>query len=317
MGRYLARRLIQAVPVLFIVSLITFFVMHLMPGGPLAAYMNSPGLTAEGLARLKHYFGLDRPLYVQYLSWLGELVKGNLGTSFVNGQPVLGRILERIPATLALMLPSFLLSVILAVPIGVVGAVRKYSWIDYLLTIFAYFGIAMPTFWFGIMLVIFFAVRLGWLPAQGWLTPGMGFSWTDLLRHLILPMTVLALYSVASWSRYLRSSLLETLGKDFVRTARAKGLAEATVVLRHALRNALIPLVTVLAMDMPTLFSGALITETVFAWPGMGNLFYVSLTKRDYPVLMGILVFVSFLVVVFNLLADVLYGLLDPRIQYE
>ncbi|MCL4425886.1 MAG: ABC transporter permease [Firmicutes bacterium] len=316
MRNYLARRLLQAIPVLLGISLLLFLIMHALPGGPMAMYLNNPNITPEQIARMKHAYGLDRPLYVQYVSWLSDLVQGNLGKSFADGRPVLDRILERFLATLELMGASYFVAMVLAIPLGVLASLRQYSLADILTTVLAYLGISMPTFWFGIVLIMVFSSWLHWFPSGGRITQGGGGP-LDVLNHLVLPTTVLALYSVATWSRYVRSSMLEVLRSDYVRTARAKGLSERIVIYKHALRNALVPVVTVLALDAGYLFSGALITETIFAWPGMGRLFWDSVLKRDYPLLMGILMIASILVVALNLLADLIYVLLDPRIQYN
>lgn len=316
MRNYLARRMLQAIPVLLGISLLLFLIMHALPGGPMAMYLNNPNITPEQIARMKHAYGLDRPFHVQYVSWLLDLVQGNLGKSFADGRPVLDRILERFPATLELMGASYFVALVLAIPLGVLASLRQYSLADILTTVLAYLGISMPTFWFGIVLIMVFSSWLHWFPSGGRITQGAGGP-LDVLSHLVLPTTVLALYSVATWSRYVRSSMLEVLRSDYVRTARAKGLSERIVIYKHALRNALVPVVTVLALDAGYLFSGALITETIFAWPGMGRLFWDSVLKRDYPLLMGILMIASILVVALNLLADLIYVLLDPRIQYN
>jgi peptide/nickel transport system permease protein len=243
-------------------------------------------------------------------------VRGDLGVSFSTTRPVTEMITERLPATLELMGAAFLLAAMLAFGLGVLSAVRQYSWFDHLGTGVSFVGIAMPVFWFALILQLVFGVWLGWLPVAGTETVGAS-SLGDHLRHLILPAFVLSFRYVAGWSRYLRSSMLDTLRLDFVRTARAKGLSEGVVVWGHALRNALIPVVSVMALNLAGLFSGAVITETIFAWPGIGRMFVQAMFSRDYPLLMGILMLGSTMVVIFNLLADVVYGLLDPRVRLD
>jgi len=282
----------------------------------MAMYLHSPNITPEQVERMKHAYGLDLPVHIRYFRWLGDVSHGDLGKSFANGRPVLERIFQRLPATVELMGASYLVAVVIAIPLGVIAAVRQYSLLDYFTTVLAYLGISMPTFWFAIILIMVFSAELHLLPSGGRVSMGGGGT-ADVIRHLIMPTIVLALYSVAAWSRFMRSSMLEVIRSDYILTARAKGLHGRVVLYKHALRNALIPVVTVMALDGAYLFSGALITETVFAWPGMGRLFWDSVLKRDYPVLMGILMIASFCIIVLNLVADVLYALLDPRIQYS
>jgi len=313
---YLILRMFQSLPILFGISLILFFLMNSLPGGPMAMYLHSPNITPEQVERMKHAYGLDLPVHIRYFRWLGDVSHGDLGKSFANGRPVLERIFQRLPATVELMGASYLVAVVIAIPLGVIAAVRQYSLLDYFTTVLAYLGISMPTFWFAIILIMVFSAELHLLPSGGRVSMGGGGT-ADVIRHLIMPTIVLALYSVAAWSRFMRSSMLEVIRSDYILTARAKGLHGRVVLYKHALRNALIPVVTVMALDGAYLFSGALITETVFAWPGMGRLFWDSVLKRDYPVLMGILMIASFCIIVLNLVADVLYALLDPRIQYS
>lgn len=317
MGRYIARRLVQMIPLFLGISLIIFLVIQAAPGGPEMALLSTgrfvdPAILEAYRARL----GLDQPLPVQYVRWLGAALSGDLGYSYTSAQPVLQLILQRLPATVQLMLTAFTLAAVIALPLGVYSAVRKYSLVDYLGTTFSFLGISMPVFWFGLILQLVFAVWLGWLPSSGRETVGATGAW-DQLRHLVLPAVVLSLRYIAGWSRYMRSSFLGVVNSDFVRTARAKGLHERAVMLVHALKNAAIPVVSIMALDLAGLFSGAVITETIFAWPGIGRLFVQAMFDRDYPLLMGILMMGSMMVVLFNLIADMLYGLLDPRISYE
>jgi len=314
---YVARRLLLSIPLLFGITAIIFFLAHHLPGGPLAMYLNTASVTAEQLQHLTVQLGLDKPVYVQYVEWLGRAVHGDFGRSFADGRPVLAVIFERLPATLELMGASFALSAILAFAVGITSALRRDSLFDYAVTVISYAGMSMPIFWLGILAIMLFGANLHWLPTAGMGTAGQPYSLSDNMRHLILPMCVLAAFTLAQESRYVRASMLDVVGQDYIRTARAKGLAERTVILKHALRNALIPVVTVMTLDAAYLLSGALVTETVFAWPGMGRLFYDSLREGNYPVVVGIAVMVSVLVVLLNIVADVLYGVLDPRIKYH
>ncbi|MBA3415727.1 MAG: ABC transporter permease [Chloroflexia bacterium] len=323
MGHYVLRRSLQAIPLLVGISLIAFVLLQMTPGGPLAM-SESPGrsgrATAEQLERLRNRYGLDDPLHVQYLNWAGDLVRGDWGISFNTGRPVLALIGERLPTTLLLTGLAFGVTLLLAFPIGILAATRRYSVFDYLSTGVAFLGIAVPSFWLALMLLYVFTYTLGWLPSVGLTDPRQDYEgaagvW-DRVRHLLMPVTVLALASTAGLTRYVRAAMLDAVGQDFVRTARSKGLRERAVVVGHALKNAAIPIVTVLALEVPDLFIGAVITESVFAIAGMGRLFVESANLRDYPVLMGILMLASLLVIAANLIADVAYGLLDPRISY-
>lgn len=317
MARYILRRLLQAIPLLLLVSVISFIIMQLAPGGPMAVYLMNPKVTAADIARLEHLYGLDQPLYVQYIKWLWAMLHGNLGFSYKTGQPVLAMILSRLPNTIELMFVAFVLAVVVAIPAGIFSAVRRYTAADHAVTVFTFLGFAIPSFWFGLMLQLLFAVQLGWLPSAGMMTIGEPFSLLDRIRHLIMPAFMLGLLSMAGWTRYMRSSMLDVLHEDYIRTARAKGLPERVVHWKHAVRNSLIPVITIMGLEIPSWFSGAVITETVFAWPGMGRLYLDSVFSRDYPVLMGAVMLTTVMVVVGNLVADVLYGVLDPRIRYE
>ena len=317
MTSYIARRTLQMIPLLLGITVVLFGVIQAAPGGPEAALLESdrfidPAVIEAYRVRL----GVDRPVPVQYVRWLGAALRGDLGISFSTTRPVSEMIVERLPATLELMGASFVLAAVLAFGLGIFSAVRQYSWFDYIGTGMSFVGIAMPVFWFALILQLVFAVWLRWLPVAGTETVGAS-SLGDHLLHLVLPSIVLSLRYVAGWSRYLRSSMLVVLRSDFVRTARAKGLSERTVVGGHALRNAMIPVISVMALNLSGLFSGAVITETIFAWPGIGRMFVQAMFSRDYPLLMGILLLGSTMVVVFNLLADILYAVLDPRIRYE
>jgi len=317
MGTYIVRRSLQALPLLLGVAILTFVLIQYLPGGPLTLIARSPHATPAQIANIAHNLGLDQPGYIQFFHWLGGILHGDWGTSYNDNRPVLTDIGDRLPATLVLMGSGFLISLTLAVAIGVLSAVWRYSPFDYLSTFFSFFGLSMPVFWFGLMLQLIFAYHLGWLPAADAYDERIGPSLLSGLHHIILPAITLGITSIAGWSRYLRSSLIETIGMDYVRTARAKGLGRGAVIWRHAVRNALIPLVTVIALDVPGYFTGAVVVEVIYSWPGMGRLFFDSLGSRDYPVQLGLLVISAFLIVLGNLIADLAYGLLDPRITYR
>jgi peptide/nickel transport system permease protein len=327
MLNYTIRRLLQAIPLMVIISVILFAILHYMPGGPLAPYMQNPHITAADIARLKHNFGLDRPVYVQYLSWLGKYVTGDWGWSTMNSTPAKEAILERLPATLELMGVSYAVAIALGLIFGIVAAVKPYSAIDYFVTTFAFFGFSMPIFWFALMLQMIFAVKGIHLQALGYAfdynTPSAGMTSTegggflDRIQHLILPVMALTLLQLATWSRFTRASMQEVLHTEYMRTAAAKGLPFMRILLKHGLKNALMPVVTVTALALPGLFGGAIVTETIFAWPGMGRLFITALQQQDFSLLMAYLVLSSVLVVFFNLLADLAYGWLDPRVKYD
>jgi len=314
---YVTRRLLQMIPLVLGITIVLFAVIQAAPGGPEGALLQSGRfIDPSVIEAYRHRLGVDRPVPVQYVRWLGSALRGDLGISFSTTRPVTEMILERLPATVELMGVSFALAAVLAFFVGILSALRQYSVFDHLGTGLSFLGIAMPVFWFALIVQLVFAVELGWLPVSGTETVG-ATSLGDRLLHLVLPAVVLSLRYVAGWSRYLRSSLLGSLRAPYVRTARAKGLDEVTVVGVHALRNALIPVVSIMALDLSGLFSGAVITETVFAWPGVGRLFVQAMFARDYPLLMGILLLGSVMVVLFNLVADLVYGILDPRIRYE
>jgi len=283
----------------------------------MAGYLMNPRVTPADVARLEEAWGLDQPLMTQYIKWLSSMLAGDWGWSYRTGLPVLEMIMQRLPQTLQLMVTSYVLAAIVAIPLGIFSAVYRYSIFDYCATVFAFMGVAIPSFWFAVMMQLVFSVRLGWLPSAGMATIGLEYSLVDRLSHMIMPVFVLALINMASWSRYMRSSMLEVVGQDYVRTAMAKGLSHRAVIYKHALKNALIPVATIMGLDLPVFFGGAALTETIFAWPGMGQLFVDSVFSRDYPILMGVLMLTAVLVVLGNLLADLTYGLLDPRIHYD
>jgi peptide/nickel transport system permease protein len=312
--RYAVRRLGQSIILLVLVSMIGFAVLHLAPGGPLAQFAMSPGMSVAQMQRIAHQMGLDQPLPIQYGVWAGHILVGDWGRSYRDNQPVLTIIASHLGATLELMITATLIAIFLGTWVGVLGAIRRYSLADYLATIGAMIALSIPTFWFGLVVIYIFAVRLAWLPAGNIATAGTD-ALPDRAIHRILPSVVLALVTIATWSRYMRASMLEVISQDYVRTARAKGLSRGRVLVHHALRNALLPMITVAGLQLPTLLGGALVTETVFTWPGMGRLFLDSLGYRDYPMVMGLLMFTAVLVLLGNFLADMLYLVADPRIR--
>lgn len=312
------------VPLLIGITIICFAVIHLAPGSPtdLQTQMN-PRASAEVKERLRALYELDKPLHEQYLSWLKKLVVLDLGNSFSpDGRPVADKILERIPITIIINALSLGLIIVVALPVGVASAVRRNSLFDKITTVLVFIGFAMPTFWLALLLMILFGIHLGWLPISGirslnyeYLPPFSAFA--DLVKHLILPVFLSAFGGIAGFSRYIRANMLEVIRQDYITTARAKGLSERTVIYKHALRNALLPVITILGLSVPGLIGGSVIFETIFAIPGMGQLFYMSVMSRDYPVIMGILVIGAVLTLVANLLADVCYALADPRIRVQ
>ncbi|WP_151754973.1 ABC transporter permease [Dictyobacter vulcani] len=320
MGQYLIRRLLQAIPLLILTSILMFLLIHAIPGGPDAVYDN-PNMDQAGRQALRASFGLNDPLPVQYFKWVGNALHGNFGTSLYTSQPVSEVLTQRFPATLELFLSAFVLSLIMTVILGTVSAAYQGKALDYTLTSLAYFGISMPIFLLGLLMQDVFASSLNWLPPSGTATLGYTFSpfnaFLDHLMHLVMPMIVLAVTFTARWSRYLRTSMIDVTRQDYMRTGRAKGVTPSRLLLQHALRNAVIPLITIVAIDFGSVAGGAAITEGVFAWPGMGQLFIDSLNRRDYPVLLTSLLLSAVFVILFNLLADVLYGVMDPRIRYS
>ncbi len=323
MLEYIARRLLFMIPLLLGITIITFVIVHLSPGGPADMLTGlSPKVSAEAKARLHSLYGLDKPFHVQYWLWLSRLVRFDFGRSFKDGRLVIIKILERLPATLLLNVLSLLLIFFIALPIGIISAVRQDSFFDKGMTVFVFLGFSVPAFWLALLLMVLFGVVLGWLPISGMHSVNFpyfsfwGKLW-DIIKHLILPVFVSAFGGLAYLSRYSRTSMLEVLRQDYIRTARAKGLSEKKVIYRHALRNALIPIVTLLGLSLPALIGGGFIFETIFAWPGMGRLGYQAIMARDYPVIMGVGVIAALLTLLGNLIADITYAFIDPRIRYR
>lgn len=305
------------------ISLISFSVIHLAPGEPVEMQVAmNPKVSKESRERLRKLYGLDKPLHEQYFSWVGKLARFDLGRSFSSdSRPVVEKIKERLPVTLSLNIIALLLEFGLAIPIGIMAATHRDSWLDKGLTIFVFIGFAVPTFWLALLLMYFFGVKLNWLPISGLHTLGsesygtLHYLW-DMAKHLVMPIMVASFGSLAGLSRYMRSSMLNVIGQDYITTARAKGLSERVVIYKHALRNALLPLITLLGFSIPGLIGGSVIFESIYSIPGMGQLFYQSVMSRDYPVVMGILVIGAFLTLIGNLIADVCYAVADPRIRH-
>lgn len=320
MLRYTIKRLLQSLPILFGITLLTFMIMQLAPGNPMQTMIN-PKISATEMQRAQSNLGFDKPMIVQYWNWLKEILQGNLGYTIKTGQPVGKLILERLPATLLLTGSAFVLSFVIGVPLGVYSATHRYKTPDYILTVISFIGISIPSFFFGLGMIFIFALKLGWFPTSGMSTigsrlTGMALFW-DQLKHLTMPALVLALPTIAVVMRFTRSSLHEVLESDFIRTAEAKGLQRRTIIFKHALRNALIPVITIFGLSIPFLFGGAYITESIFNWPGMGSLGISAITGREYPIIMALNLFTSTLVLCGNLIADILYAWADPRIRYS
>ena len=316
MKRYLGHRLLLLVPVLAGVSLVVFMVLHLSPGDPAEIMLGSQA-TQEDLTRLRAELGLNEPLHVQYVRWLGHVVRGDLGRSLWMKRPVLPEVLQRLRATLILTATALVLSTLTGIALGVLSAARPHSLLDRLSAVASLFGASMPVFWLGIVLMVVFSLWLRWLPASGMYAPYGGGDLGDMLAHLVLPAVTLAAASTTIIARLTRSTMLEVLGQDYVRTARAKGVREAVVVVRHGLKNALIPIVTVVGVQAGYLLGGAVLTETVFAWPGVGTLMVQGILARDFPLVQGCVLVVALSFVLVNLAVDLLYAWLDPRIRYE
>jgi peptide/nickel transport system permease protein len=303
---------------------VLFTILQLAPGGPLTPYLQNPHLTEADIVRLKHNLGMDQPGYVQYFRWLWRVLGGDFGWSTSQSESVTTAILERMPATLELMGISLIFSLVIGVFAGIISAVKQYSWVDYLVTTFAFFGQSMPVFWFALMVQLLFAVNgipvgFGYklqLPSAS-ISTDDNFVLGDRIEHLILPVLVLSLLLIATWSRFMRSSMLEVINSDYMRTAAAKGVSRTAIIMKHGFKNALIPLVTIVALSLPSLVAGAVVTEQIFAWPGMGRLFLNALGQFDFALLMGYMMMVAALVVICNLVADIAYALLDPRVKYS
>lgn len=325
MTTYILRRILQAIPIMLLLSIFLFGIVRLMPGGPLAQAERNPNVTPEQIALLRARLGLDQPLPVQYVKWIKAFVfEGDWGYSIKFRRPVADMIAERVPATLLLFGVGFAIMLLFAIPIGVYSAIKPYSFFDNLITTFSFAGQSVPVYWLGLILIVIFYLNVHspfgdgpMFPSGGMYTVGKEGNLPDLIWHLVLPVAAMTFSWIAWYSRFLRSSMRDTLNEDYIRTARAKGLPLRTVHFRHALRNALLPLVTLIALDLPTVFGGAVFIETIFAWPGMGRLFWDAAKGRDYPILLAVMMIYAALTLLFNLIADIFYGFLDPRIRYD
>ncbi len=317
MYSYLFRRLLQTIPVMFGVSIVAFLIIHLAPGDPVLMLLPQEA-TQSDIEEMRRSLGLDRPLAIQYFSWLQSVLSGDLGQSLFTSRPVIVEVLERFPNTILLTVTSIFLAIVFGMPLGILAAVKRGSSLDTGSMVASVIGWSMPNFWIGLMLIIVFGVWLKWLPTSG-MYDLMAEERTllDLLRHLILPSFTLAVSHMAYVARFTRSSLLEVLNQDYIRTARAKGLREQFVVLRHGLRNSLIPIISVLGVTIGHLLGGAVIVEAVFAWPGLGNLMIKGIFARDFPLVQGAMLFAAVTFIFVNLVADILYAVVDPRIRYQ
>lgn len=324
MATYALRRVLQTIPILFIISILLFLMVRAAPGGPLTAARRNPNISKEQIEAMEEKLGLNDPLPVQYGRWLSGMLQGEMGDSIKFRRPVSEMIGERIPNTLILVGASFLVTLLLAIPIGILSARKPYSLFDYAMTTLTFIGQAIPVYWLGLGLIIVFYVTVKnpltgdpLFPVGGMNSRGQEGNPLDTLWHLVLPVTALSLGWIAWYSRFLRSSMMDVLHEDYIRTAKAKGLADRGVHYKHALQNAILPLVTLIALDLPSLFAGALFVETIFSWPGMGRLFWDAAKGRDYPVLLGVVMITATLIIVCNIIADLAYGWLDPRVKYD
>jgi len=318
--KYVFKRLIQTIPVLIGISIIVFILVKLQPGDPFSSMMD-PNISKEMQEKMLETLGYNDPIIVQYFKWLLRAMQGDLGYSIQFKQPVLSVISSRLGNTVILSLCSMIISILIAIPCGVISATKQRTKTDYIVTIFAFMGLSIPSFFFGMLLIKIFSVDLGWLPISGMVSTGVnlsGFGYAfDIAKHMLLPMIVLALMNTASLMRYTRSDMIEILKTDYIRTARSKGVRKRSVIYQHALKNELLPLITVVAMQIPSLLSGALLTETIFVWPGIGRLNYNAVISRDYPLIMGIVMMVAIISLFTNLLADILYSVVDKRVEFD
>lgn len=313
MNRYIIRRIAQAIPLLFFISIVSFALIKLAPGDPVLSFV-TPNMGAADVERIRQNLGLDQPMIVQYFAWLKNVITGDLGYSLVSHRPAAQMIIERIPATFGLMGAALVLSLLISIPLSMLAAAKRGGVLDRVLSLISYVGISIPSFWFALMLIYLFAVALHWLPSMGMRTVGASSAW-DIIKHGILPCTVLTFMNVSVYMRYIRSNTISQLEEDYVQIQYAFGATKTTVLLRHVLKNVLLPVITILGMSLPELIAGAFITESVFSWPGMGSLGITAVHGLDYPIIMGITMISSILLIIGNLVADILYGVADPRIK--
>ncbi|WP_017304675.1 ABC transporter permease [Spirulina subsalsa] len=318
MTRYLINRLLLSIPTLIAISAVVFLILALAPGNPMGEFASNPSISAEVRENIRRSLGLDQPIYIRYFKWIWAFLRGDLGYSFTSRSPVIDLILQRLPTTLWVVGSAYIISVLLALPLGIISALKRYSFLDQLVTTFSFLGFSLPTFFTGLLFIIIFSVNLKWFPFiyNSTLQVNSWATFIEQIRQSIMPVTVLALYQSAVLMRFVRASILEQLPQDYVRTAQAKGLQQWIILNRHILRNALIPVITLVALDIPTVFTGALITERVFRVPGIGALLIESIYRSDTPVIMAITFIYAILIVIFNLIADLTYGILDPRVRY-
>lgn len=314
MKEKIVKRLFNVIPMLFFISIISFLLMHMAPGDPIQAYI-TPKMSAVDIERVRHNMGLDQPIYIQYFKWLINAVQGNLGYSLINHRPVATVIFDRIPNTILITLTALILSLIIAIPVGLISGYNKNSVLDNVLNVIAYIGISIPSFWFAMMIIYIFSLKLNLLPSIGMRTIGVDTT-VDLIKHMIMPVIVLSYYNVCVFTRYIRSSTIGQLNEDYVLTQYAYGASAKEVLFKHVFKNTLLPIITIFAMSLPQLVTGAFITETIFGWPGMGQLGVTAIFGYDYPVVMGITMISSIVLIIGNLIADILYQVVDPRIKH-
>lgn len=316
MRKYILKRLWVGMIVLFFITFLSYLIINLSPGAPETLYV-SPDATEEQIAAVRESLGLNEPFFVRYFYWLKELLRGNLGISFATRQPVLNVLQVRVGPTLTLMGTSLIVAYLVAIPLGIYSAVRKNSWVDHLITGTSILGVSIPNFFFGLFMIYIFAVQLGWLPTGGMYPLGSSGSFGERVQHLILPVIVVASTISANMIRYVRSSMIDIFGENYLRTAKAKGLKPSQIIFKHGIRNALVPIITIIASDIPMLIGGAIVTEQIFQWPGLGSLTISSIQGRDYNVLMAITLFSAIAVLVANVLMDIFYAVADPRIRFS
>ncbi len=316
MGRYILKRLGISIIVFFGITILAYAITSMMPGTPMDFVVASnPNMSAEQIAALTEQYGLDKPLIVQYFSWLWQMLHGNLGYSYQTSQDVFQLIVAKLGPTLLLTVTSMVIALIIAIPLGILAAVKPKSGFDYISSAFAFIGNSLPGFFFGMILILLVSVKLNWLPMSGMYTMPDNHNFADLIRHLILPAFSLSLQQLGYFMRYMRSSMIETLGQDFIRTAKAKGLSRNSIIIKHALRNSINPIIVNIGAQIPFLIGGSVVIESLFSWPGIGKLLTTSIDARDYPVLMGITIFIAVAVLIGNLLVDIVCSLVDPRIR--